>query len=282
MCVTKRGFTIVELLVVIAIIGVLAALLLPAIQSAREAARRISCTNNLRQTGIAFQLHHNVHGVFPTGGDDGPDDCCRATTREYFCWTFHILPFIEQQQVYQLPDAQLKLTPVATYHCPSRRTVRLYRGYAKADYAANGGSDKLPGVVVPVSRMPKVREKHITDGLAYTLMLSESRVHALYLDEAQSGYYSDGENCYSNGWADEVVRRSLPTAGIYKSPRPDLYDSNIHGREVHGQFGSSHNAGINSVLCDGSARLISYSVDPTLFRSLCEREDGKAIDISSL
>jgi len=269
-------------MVVVAIIGILVALLLPAVQSARASARRMSCANNLRQIGLAFQMHHDAHGVYPTGGDDGPDDCCRATIPEYFCWTYHILPFIEQRQVYELPEAELKITPVETYHCPSRRTARIYRGYAKADYAANGGSDQLPGVVVPISRMPKVKETHITDGLSNTLMLSETRVHALLLDEAQAGYYSDGENCYTNGWADEVVRRSLPTAGIYQGPKQDVYDSAIHGSEVHGQFGSSHIAGVNAVLCDGSARLITYDVDPTLFRWLCEREDGQVLETNAL
>jgi len=84
-----RGFTLVELLVVIAIIGILVALLLPAIQAAREAARRSQCINNLKQLGIAFQNYHDVHKHLPMGAYS----CCQGT------WQPAILPFIEEQQL---------------------------------------------------------------------------------------------------------------------------------------------------------------------------------------
>src|SRR3954447_11754276 len=93
----RLAFTLVELLVVIAIIGVLVALLLPAVQQAREAARRMSCTNSLKQIGIALHNHHDVKLSFPPGalntGHNG--------TPVYTTWTVEILPFIEQQALYQ-------------------------------------------------------------------------------------------------------------------------------------------------------------------------------------
>src|SRR5213080_4712926 len=95
--VNRRGFTLVELLVVIAIIGVLVALLLPAVQQAREAARRMTCTNNLKQIGIALHNHHDVKLNFPPGalntGHNG--------TPVYTTWTVEILPFMEQQALFQ-------------------------------------------------------------------------------------------------------------------------------------------------------------------------------------
>src|SRR5437868_14411764 len=98
--VLRTGFTLVELLVVIAIIGVLVALLLPAVQAAREAARRMHCQNNLKQIGIAFHNHTDTFGHLPTGGwgwgwvgdaDQG------AGVKQTGSWPFNILPFIEQK-----------------------------------------------------------------------------------------------------------------------------------------------------------------------------------------
>src|SRR4051812_7236522 len=94
-----RGFTLVELLVVIAIIGTLVALLLPAVQMGREAARRASCINNLRQIGTAIHLYHEYNGAFPPGGVS-PSPCCSASS--FTSWTIQILPFLEQKALYGL------------------------------------------------------------------------------------------------------------------------------------------------------------------------------------
>src|SRR5688572_8500234 len=90
----RRGFTLVELLVVIAIIGVLVALLLPAVQSAREAARRMQCTNNLRQLGLALHNHHDVNLVFPAARDEKE---VTPGVLVVHSWVPRILPFIEQK-----------------------------------------------------------------------------------------------------------------------------------------------------------------------------------------
>jgi prepilin-type N-terminal cleavage/methylation domain-containing protein/prepilin-type processing-associated H-X9-DG protein len=121
----RRGFTLVELLVVIAIIGVLVALLLPAVQQAREAARRMTCVNNLKQIGIALHNHHDVKLTFPPGalntGHNG--------TPVYTTWTVEILPFMEQQALYnQYDQSQVNTAAVnrlvgqqrmVPYECPS-------------------------------------------------------------------------------------------------------------------------------------------------------------------
>jgi prepilin-type N-terminal cleavage/methylation domain-containing protein len=135
----KRGFTLVELLVVIAIIGVLVALLLPAIQAAREAARRTQCINNLKQLALACQNHHDIHKHFPSGGwgwywVGDPD---RGFGKDQpGGWAYNLLPFFEQQALhdlgsdgdkYALPRAQREGAsqvvqhPLAMITCPSRR-----------------------------------------------------------------------------------------------------------------------------------------------------------------
>jgi len=95
---SRRGFTLIELLVVIAIIAILVALLLPAVQQAREAARRSSCKNNLKQLGLALHNYHDVHNKFPMGARPGISNACTS-------WRFALLPYLEQPALYDLAAA---------------------------------------------------------------------------------------------------------------------------------------------------------------------------------
>ena len=123
------GFTLVELLVVIAIIGALVALLLPAVQSAREAARRMSCQNNLKQIGLAVHNFNDTFGHFPTSGNGGTPTLVsgspagvKGVPYQQAGMLFQILPFIEQQTLYTSGDvAKIRATPIKGYYCPSRR-----------------------------------------------------------------------------------------------------------------------------------------------------------------
>lgn len=153
----RAGFTLVELLVVIAIIGILVGLLLPAVQSAREAARRMSCGNNLKQMGLALHNYHDTHQKFPPGAIWGVGKAPH-TLPYHHTWCVMILPFIEQQPLYDSINKNLPIwgqpavsTQVATFRCPSDDAVRELSessDIAVTNYAGSEGYHWWPTAVV--------------------------------------------------------------------------------------------------------------------------------------
>ena len=300
----RRGFTLVELLVVIAIIGILVALLLPAIQAAREAARRTQCTNHLKQIGLAFQNHHDTYKYFPSGGNgwvhppdyDGasgsePPGLPWIAPKQRAGWGFQILPFAEQQIVWEGSGATTKDgaqiaaigAPVSFFFCPSRRppqTISAASWYGPAgtyahtptDYAASQGTGNN-GVVVYVadasgagawSGQGPITTALVTDGTSNTILVGEKRLNRLGLGAIQS----DDNEGYTSGWDHDVIRRTD------RDPRPDPNASGAYGEE---RFGSSHPGGFQVVLADGSVRFLSFDIDLTNFSRLGHRSDGEVV-----
>ena len=195
----RLGFTIVELLVVIAVIGILSALLLPAIQNAREIARRLTCQNNLKQFGIALHRHEEAKKCFPSGAESRAYAKAPSTPYCFYRWSalVRLMPYLEETTAYSTLDltqplygADLKVTPanrsgvaqiVPLFLCPSDRQKAVASGFGPTNYvtctgsggmATGGGSPfETDGIFFINSEMSTAQ---ITDGLSHTAAMSES------------------------------------------------------------------------------------------------------------
>lgn len=302
----RRGFTLVELLVVIAIIGVLVALLLPAVQSAREAARRMQCANNLKQMGIGVHNHHDTFNFLPpthTGGQSG--------NHKYGTWTIHLLPFIEQMNLYTQFDLKVEFdvapNPAAAnsdaacsikiYQCPSRRS-----GLNRSDAAPQAGgtgdyavasvasanfqhqhqsSGVLFGAMIGAERTgqvwaPRSRFADTTDGLSNTVFIGEKHVFKSHLNKGGgSGSASaDGNHFLSDqtAWYEcHTVRNAAHPFGLSKGPNDNS------ATEAYKMFGSWHPGVCQFLIGDGSVRSIRNNIDVTTLQNLGDRRDGQVL-----
>ncbi len=293
------GFTLVELLVVIAIIGVLIGLLLPAVQAARESARRSSCTNNLKQIGLALHSFHDAKNYLVRGASDGPGrTCCNASRRQGWAWSYHLLPFMEEAQVHDLTDSQVSTTAIQGYFCPSRRAPGLYGSSVKIDYAGSGGTTN-PGstanarsdgymdrtLVDPAAAAPasgpapenKRRLAELRDGLSHTIAVGEKSLH----ENRWGNTGGDNEPWQNAGWDQDVIRYGhRDWTGNRGGLLPDKKhpDSSSHWSNM---FGSSHPSGVVFVFADGAVRSISYDVDPIQFERAANINDGESLNLDN-
>ena len=280
----RHAFTLIELLVVIAIIAVLTGLLVPAVQKVREAAARASCQNNLKQIGLAFHNHHDQLGFFPSGGWDWftPPTYVSGQplsgAQQQAGWGFQVLPYLEAAHTWRAGSLAAIAAPHKALFCPTRRgpqtvtypdeyTPTLTGGdvtHALCDYA--GSNWEGTGAV---RRYEPLRIVEIADGTSNTLLVSEKRLNLRELGQPQP----DDNEGYTDGWDEDTIRSTA------QPPARDFFgDSWDKAR----RFGSSHPAGVNAVLCDGSVHTISYAVDRAVFDSVGNRSDGRVIDLNEL
>lgn len=271
----RSAFTLVELLVVIAIIGILVALLLPAIQAARESARRTQCNNHLKQLALATHMYHDTRLSFPKGGKNHVN-CCNSSIRDYFTWVYYILPYMEQQTVFNAPsDAQVYASAVSVHYCPSRRRPLLYSNTARIDYAGNSGTSTGTGDhggIFIHSDRDFINMGMIRDGTSSTILIAEKQLHIRDLGGAMSGtnVFDDNEPPTNVGWETDVIRHGNA---------PPQHDHLHPGNASSSIFGSRHIAGINAALADGAVKLIEFKVDPVVFRALCGRQDAMVVEV---
>jgi len=298
----RSAFTLIELLVVMAIIATLIGLLLPAVQKVREAANRTECKNNLKNLALACVNHEATLKYLPTGGVSGSnsipgttDDLDNATfaaivprtlnnqpisgKKQPWSWAYQILPYVEQENLYNLPAAQSSTVvgqALKIFACPSRRLATVYSGQMVIDYAGNGGwtgpnlTTTTPYMTFAQSAVfvrtmidtttntlsPATRSLgRLKNGSSNTLLIGEKAVSV----PNSSGGLEDGDTISGMyGWGTHSVRfASGPDAATPAGPRSDPKTA-ITGTNYY--FGSSHISAMNAAFADGSVRQISYSI----------------------
>jgi prepilin-type N-terminal cleavage/methylation domain-containing protein len=298
----RRGFTLVELLVVIAIIGVLVALLLPAVQAAREAARRTQCANNLKQIGLASQNFHDTYLYLPPAfiGDNSDTP---AGNGGWATWGALILPFAEGTNQFNKWDLRYRVVDqppeayqakVKMYFCPSRLPHVLSKndfkdpGGSLSDYAASFGSDAqyinsngamipnrpniqtIGGVDTLVSWSGQLNLAAITDGTSHTTLVGEKHVrpNSLRGKNEDRSIFSGVRNTH---------RRMMGLSPDGLEQRPLMPANAQSTANANSSFGSSHPGIVQFAFCDGSVRSLPLNTSITNLTRYVVRNDGEVI-----
>lgn len=305
---TSKGFTIVELLVALTMIGLLVAVLLPAVQQAREAARRMSCRNNLKQIGLALHNYHDAYGVLTYGWD------VRGRL-----WSANVLPQLEQLPLHQTllphegglgnwhangsPNEAAAGTLLSVFRCPTMPVAGHLDnggipGRVPVSYRGNAGSeassDDTSTIVIPGSKSlemldqdgifyacSSVRLAEIRDGLSSTVFLGESLTDPTFVKDGQGmDYWSIGspqaDPCRCDGGnAGTEFSEAVGTGIVRMNVR--RHDPATHGRLMELSFGSYHTGGAFFAMGDGSVQFFDDTLDFRVYRARFSRSGGEVL-----
>jgi prepilin-type N-terminal cleavage/methylation domain-containing protein/prepilin-type processing-associated H-X9-DG protein len=272
---SRAGFTLIELLVTIAILGVLVALMMPAVQSARAAARRLQCKNHLRQLGLGLHLYHDSHQCFPAGSYVmGPSMAIQSG----WGWGAMILPSIEQSSLYNLIDfghgnatgnnLAVIATPNPIWRCPSDLDLERVTAHPVGNLRYDLASGNYCGSEGILSSMSCVRLDHVRDGTSQTFLLGERLV--------QPGV---GSLPFTSSWCGHVA-----FANEYDSSSiPHLMPNRFHYLNIAvtdpNCFGSRHTGGANFLLADGSLCFINNSIEVGVYEALGTANGGEVAQV---
>ncbi|QEH37021.1 hypothetical protein OJF2_56060 [Aquisphaera giovannonii] len=287
---TRRlaGFTLVELVTVIGIIAVLIALLLPAIQSSRESARRLQCTKNLVQIGIALANYASSHRVFPPGvvNDDGP--ITNMPEGYHFGWAVQILPQLEKpahfrafdfgQSVYAEVNDTARTHVLSDFLCPSNSWPAL-TNYAACHHDVEAPIDRDNHGVFFLNSRVSLRD--LSDGPACTILVGEIVGGESPLGWAvgtTSSLRNTGTRINeSRGVNRTLLRGAAGNGKISPESIAEQIEADALPEDTVGGFSSQHGGGANFLFGDGSVRFLDEKIDPNVYRSLGHRNDGNLI-----
>ena len=311
------GFTLIELLVVIAIVAVLIALLLPAVQSAREAARRAQCVNNLKQMGLAMHGYHDVHGAFPSGyvilpGGNalmGPPDALTRDTGPGWVWGTLLLPHLGQNNLHaslniNLPcwlpaNSTAARTSLKVFLCPSvsepsttydvkDQAGNILTTFSRSDYAANSGRQEAWAYAVddwsmlsdgPIYRNSRTSIANVTDGLSNTVFVGEHS--AALSDKTWVGVVPGAIGCPTPRFAFSYCDVAATQVLCHSGPNPWENPPLVHPPNARFcklcQMYSEHPGGCNILMGDGSVRFASSNISQLVWPALATRAGGEII-----
>ncbi|WP_237226405.1 DUF1559 domain-containing protein [Rubinisphaera sp. JC750] len=298
---SRSAFTLIELLVVIAIIAILVALLLPAVQQAREAARRSSCKNNLKQLGIAMHNYHDVMSTLPMGAIKAPNIADAGTSG--YLWVRYILPYIEQAAIYDAWDENIPYhnggnlplirTVIPGYLCPSDTATKTWNNAPNYNYAVNYGNTTLertsPHNGVDFKPSPfhyststtgkayKLRD--LTDGTTNTMLMAEIRQGPVNSDLRGLIWYTHHSGFTAhyppNATNPDYLSGSFCQAASANMGMPCAASSATNPRSFSAR--SRHKGGVQILLGDASVRFVSENIDLGTWRNLSTMQDGEVI-----
>lgn len=312
------AFTLVELLVAIAIIGILVSMLLPAVQVAREAARRTQCTNNLKQIGLAFHLFHDTNKRFPPGYEStptlgnpfGPPDPETRDRAPGWAWGMLITPYLEDVSLqsqfnrslpcWHADNAAAARTQIPVFLCPSASgaeepvEVRNESGtvlatFGRSCYVANVGQEEPWGLTIddysdiadgPLYRNSRTRMADVTDGLSKTVFLGEH--HPILSGKTWVGVVRGASVCPTERFAFSECDAAATLVQVHSGPASDEIPPAIHPPNsplCHVcQMYAEHPGGCNVMLGDGSVRFINEYINQLTWAALSSRAKGEVIE----